>query len=57
MQLAYYSTTLQNYPNHLGSRIRELIPFYSYASFPPSFGIVVDSIDNLDVSRMLHLHL
>jgi hypothetical protein len=35
----------------------ELIPYYSYASFPPSFGIVEDSNDNFDVGRMLHLHL
>jgi hypothetical protein len=55
MQLA--STQLQNYPNYLGSRIREFGPFYSYASFPPSFGTVVDSIDNLDVGRILYLHI
>jgi hypothetical protein len=32
MQLA--STQLQKYPNYLGSRIRDLIPFYLYSSFP-----------------------
>jgi hypothetical protein len=32
MQLA--STQLQNYPNYLGSRIGELVPFYPYTSFP-----------------------
>jgi hypothetical protein len=37
--------------------IRELVPFYSYASFPPSFGEAVDSNDNPDVGRMLDLHL
>jgi hypothetical protein len=35
-----------NYSNYIGSRIRDLTPFYSYSRFPPSFGGVVASIDN-----------
>jgi hypothetical protein len=32
-------------------------PFYSYSSFPPKLGVVIDSIDSFDIGRGLHLHL
>jgi hypothetical protein len=44
--MSFLTTKLQNYSNYIGSRIRDLTPFYSYSRFPPSFDVVVASIDS-----------